>query len=455
MSDFVTERIICKFASNSRPSNMRYFNITNPDSTINFRDAVTNCIADDGSMYLPCSFTKIPQAFINNMPDMNLREIAYVTSNVFIGDKIEPEAVKRIVDYAFPVELPLIELASRRFVLELFHGPTMSFKDMGVNFLAGVMQYFNRRDRRKINVLVSSTGNTAAAVANAFGGVKDAEVFILYPKNAMAKISLPAFKPEMSNIHIVEVGGNIDDCKRIILETLIDKQLNDRLIMTSANSVNIARIIAQVAIFYYAGAQLKRLGIDLSKTDFALPSGNLSMITAGIFAKMTGLKCGSLIAACNANKGFDAYLKQGALNDEAPCCTVARFIDTAHPSNLPRIKALYNNDIEAMRIDLSSASIDDDKIAKTIISTIESSGYVVDPHTAVGLASLDLRLDQTAPAVVFATAHPLRSAEYLSEITGKNIEQNQQSKRFDYKTWKRVFLPPTFPALRKYILSCQ
>lgn len=434
---------------------MRYYNITNPDRTIDFRNAVTDCIAADGGMYLPYSFTGIPQAFINNLPDMNLREIAYVTSKVFIGDEIEPEAIKLIADYAFPLELPIVELSPHRFVLELFHGPTLSFKDMGVNFLAGVMQYFNRKDSRKINVLVSSTGNTASAVANAFGGVKDAEVFILYPKNAMAKVALPAFKPEMSNIHIVEVGGNIDDCKRIILSALSDKQLNERLMLTSANSVNIARIIAQVAIFFYAGAQLKKLGIDPGKTDFALPSGNLSMVTAGVFAKRIGLSCCSLLAACNANQGFDYFLRNGVLTDAVPQSTAARFIDTASPSNLPRIMALYHDNLEAMYHDLSSASVSDEMIAQTIVSTMQSTGYIADPHTAVGIAALDMREDPAASGVVFATAHPSRSADYISEITGLPSEQNSYSKRFDYKTWKRVFMPPTFPALRKYILSCQ
>lgn len=434
---------------------MNYYNTNDPDITTVFFDAMTDCIGIGGGLYLPASFPTVPQAFINNMSDMSLKEIAYVTSNLFLGSDMDSETIKSIVDNAYPAEFPMIPLPRDRFVLELFHGPTMSFKDIGIRFLAGMIRHLRYCGGRKVNVLVSSTGNTASAVIEAFGGIDDAEVFILQPKTSCCRLFCPCCSEMPANIHVLDVDGNIDDCKDMVLTAMSDRRLKDKVLMTSANSVNVARIIAQIAIFFYASARLKSRRIDPAVTDFSLPSGNLSLLTAGVFARNIGLKSGMLIAACNANNCFDSFLKTGIVSSRPPVSTPARFMDTAHPSNLPRIKALYHDNITAMRRDITSASIANQLIAETIYSIDRSFGYLADPHTAVGIAALDTRADSSAPAIVFATAHPLRSAEYMSEICGRTFKQKASGNRYSIKTTKRVILPPTFPALRKYILSCQ
>lgn len=434
---------------------MNYYNTNNPDITTAFFDAMTDCIGADGGLYLPTSFPTVPTAFINNMSDMSLREIAYVTSNLFLGSDMDSEAIKYIVDKAFPAEFRMVGLPSDTYVLELFHGPTMSFKDIGIRFLAGMIRYLRRYGGRKVSVLVSSTGNTASAVIDAFGDIDDADVFILQPKSSGNRLFCSGCRELPANIHILDIDGNIDDCKDMVTKAMSDPLLKDKTLMTSANSVNVARIIAQVAIFFYASARLRACGVDASAVDFSLPSGNLSLLTAGVFARSIGLKSGTLIAACNANSCFDSYLKTGILSAKTPVSTPARFMDTAHPSNLPRIKALYHGDVDAMRRDILSASIGNALIAQTIYNLDRTTGYVADPHTAVGIAALDARPDRSRPAIVFATAHPLRSADYMAEICGRPFKQNSSDNRFNIKTSKRIILPPTFPALRKYILSCQ
>lgn len=434
---------------------MNYFNTNNPEITTDFFDAITDCIGVGGGLYIPASFPTVPQAFINNMPDMSLREIAYVTSNLFLNSDMDSATIKNIVDNAFPPEFPVIRLSDNRYVLELFHGPSMSFKDVGIRFLAGILSHLQKRFGRKVHVLVSSTGNTASAVIDAFGGAEGVEVFILQPKNSHNCLFSTRLNVIPANIHILDIDGNIDDCKNMITKTMSDSLFENTLLMTSANSVNIARIIAQVAMFFYASARLKSLGKNPEIVDFSLPSGNLSLLTAGVFAHNIGLKSGKLIAACNANNSFDIFMKNGVFSERTPVTTPARFMDTASPSNLSRLRAMYHDDIEAMRRDIFSSSIDSQHIAQTIYDTDRSCGYVADPHTAVGLAALDMRSDSSVPGIVFGTAHPLRSAGYMSEILGRPLKQNQSDGSYNLKTFKRTILPPTFPAIRKFILSCQ
>ncbi len=431
---------------------MRYYNINNPDATTDFQNAVTDCIGDKGGLYIPASFPVVPQAFINNMGEMSLKEIAYVTSNIFFGSDIKSETIKHIVDNAFPDDFPMMELPGNKYVFELFHGPTLTFKDIGIRFLAGLLQHLSINDRRNIKVLVSSTGNTAAAVIDAFDGLSNIDVFVLQPKKAETNTFIPHNRRASENVHMIQVDGNIDDCKTMITSAMTDAALKEKALMTSANSVNIARIIAQVAFFFYAAAKLRSKLNDISKIDFSLPSGNLSLLAAGVFAKKIGLQFGKLIAACNANNNFDIYIKTGRMSFKPTVSTPARFMDTSAPSNFPRINALYHDDIDAIRHDISSASIGNVIIDETIFA-LSRSGYIADPHTAVGIAALDRRPDNSVPGVAFATAHPKRSLDYMHKICGLTFEQYQNCVRFDNKAHKKVILPPTYPALRKFILS--
>lgn len=432
---------------------MRYYDIKNQVDTVGLYDAVVDCVTTCGGMYLPKTNLNIPKAFLNNMDGMSLSEIAYVISDLFLSPDIDSSSVKTIVEKAFNFELPLVRLADNRFVLELFHGPTMAFKDIGVSFMAEIMRFFRQQKSLPVKVVVSSTGNTASAVANACSSIDGVNVYILVPRSSAGDLAMPKWTPEMNNIHLFEVAGDIDDCKNMISAAFVDKSLRNKCILTSSNSVNISRIISQVALFFYAASRLKPEGVSPDNVPFSMPSGNLSMLTAGILSKLAGLRCGKLIAACNANNLFDIYLKGGQLLHKSVVHTQARYMDTALPLNMPRIEALYGHDLDAMRRDIQSATISDQMIIDTIVGYHNRYSYVMDPHTAVAMAAMDMLYGADKFGLVFATASPARSAQLLNSLSITTTEQNKAKERFDSKSWRRTIIPPTYPALRKALLE--
>lgn len=386
---------------------------------------------------------------------MSLQEIAYVTTNMFLGADVDSATLKEIVDGSMNFEVPLIKISDNRYVLELFHGPTMAFKDFGAGFMSRLVQAFNRHDGTKLNVLVATTGNTGAAVASGFSDSEDVNVFILYPHNRIAKDITAQMVGVGSNVHAVEVGGSIDDCKAMVASAFADTTLRNKVLLTSANSVNFARLIPQIALFFHAFARLKSKGEDPSEIDIALPSGNLSMLTSGLLAKRAGLECGRLIAACNSNNAFDVFLKSGNLTPHPTVSTMARFMDMSSPSNLPRLMALCGGSIDRLRQDVGSATVVDAMIERTMCETLASTGYLADPHTAVGLAVLDLRKQPQRKGLVFATAHPMKSADIVEKVIGRTLTQRHDDFNNIHKRNIAAKLPATYPALRKYILSNQ
>lgn len=434
---------------------MKYYSTNNKSVSVGLRDAVIDCMSSDGGLYMPEGLPVIPRAFINNMSDMSLQEIAYVTTNMFFGADVDSVTLKEIVDGSMTFEVPLVEISDNRYVLELFHGPTMAFKDLGAGFMSRLVQAFNRHDGTKLNVLVATTGNTGAAVASGFSDSEDVNVFILYPHNRVAKDITAQMAGVGSNIHAIEVGGNIDDCKAMMASAFADVSLRQKVLLTSANSVNFARLIPQIALFFHAFACMKSIGVDPTEVDIAMPSGNLSMLTSGLLAKRAGLDCGRLIAACNSNNSFDMFLKSGCLASRPTVSTLARFMDMSSSVNLPRIMALCDGSVDRLRQDVGSATVVDALIERTMCETLSSTGYIADPHTAVGLAALDMRQQPQRKGLVFATAHPLKSADVVEKVTGRQLSRHNAGINNAQKRNVAAKLPATYPALRKYILSNQ
>lgn len=434
---------------------MKYYSTKNQSVPVGLRDAVIDCVSSDGGLYMPEELPLIPRAFINNMPDMSLQEIAYVTTNMFLGADMDSATLKAIVDGSMNFDVPLVRISENRYVLELFHGPTMAFKDFGAGFMSRLVQAFNRHDGTKLNVLVATTGNTGAAVASGFSNSEDVNVFILYPHNKVGHDLANRMSDVGSNVHAIEVGGSIDDCKSMVAAAFADPALRKKLLLTSANSVNFARLMPQIALFFHAFARLKSLGESPADADIALPSGNLSMLTSGLLAKRAGLDCGHLIAACNSNNAFDVFLKSGELLPRPTVSTLARFMDMSSPSNLPRIMDLCDGSIDKLRQDVGSATVVDGLIENTMRETLASTGYVADPHTAVGLAALDMRQQPERKGIVFATAHPAKSAIEVERVTGRKIERQQAASDNPHKKNHAARLSATYPALRKYLLSNQ
>lgn len=418
-------------------------------------EAVTSSVPQAGGLYMPEYLPPIPGAFVHNASEMSLREIAYAMTNVFMGSDIGSAVIKEVVDHALSFPVPLVKIDDKVYVLELFHGPTNVFKDIGSRFLAGFFDSLNPRDGTQLNVLVSTNGNTGLAVANAFAGRSDIKVFILYPQGAVARREAIKMKSVGDNIFPIEIGGGIDDCKAIIRSAFADKALRERVLITAANSSNIARLMPQVALFFYGMGQLEKMGVKPCDVDVAVPSGNLGLLTSGLIAKRIGLQCNRLIAACNANNAFDRILRTGQFESQPTIGTFARLMDMSTPSNLPRLLALAGGNIDDLRRDVLSSTTSDDLIAKTIRSVYDKTGYIADPHTAVALASLDFREECSCPALVMATADPKRSPDVMKAIMGMDYEPKSKLQHLPYNTSKLDRLPPTYPAFKKYLLSHQ
>lgn len=434
---------------------MKYYSTSMPDFKVSMHEAVISCIPQTGGLYMPEALPRVPSAFIHNTCDMSLREIAYAMTNVFMGSDISSATIKKVIDDALSFETPIVKLADGLYVLELFHGPTNVFKDIGSRFLAGFFNSLNPHDGTKLNVLVTTAGNTGMAVAKAFAGKEDINVFILCPHGTVSRDDSARMKTAGPNIHTIEIGGTIDDCKSIVASAFSDKSLRENVLLTTANSTNFARLMPQVALFFYGVGHLANEGIKPSDIDIAVPSGNLGMLTSGLMAKRIGLQCNKLVAACNANNTFDRFVKTGEYAPASTVTTYSRHMDMSSPSNLPRLLALSNGNLEDLRSDIVSATVTDTQIGDIIRTVYKKNGYVADPHTAMAIASLDFRADRTKPALVMATAHPAKYPEVMKAVLGSDYESPRQSPLALSQLARPDRLPPTYPAFKKYLLSHQ
>lgn len=434
---------------------MKYYSTSMPDFKVSMHEAVTSCIPQSGGLYMPEALPRVPSAFIHNTSYMTLREIAYAMTDVFMVSDISSATIKKVIDEALSFEAPIVKLTDRLYILELFHGPTNVFKDIGSRFLAGFFNSLNPHDGTKLNVLVATTGNTGMAVANAFAGKEDINVFILFPHGAVSRDAIAKMKTSGPNIYAVEIGGTIDDCRAIVSSAFSDKSLRENVLLTTANSTNFARLMPQVALFFYGVGQLAKEGVKPADVDIAVPSGNLGMLTSGLIAKRIGLQCNKLIAACNANNAFDRFLKTGEFSPVSTVTTYARLMDISSPSNLPRLYALSNGNLESLREDIISVTVTDNQIADTIKSVYEKTGYVADPHTAVAIASLGSRADETKPALIMSTAHHSKSPAVMKAILGSKYELPCQSTAPLTQLTRPDRLPASYPAFKKYLLSHQ
>lgn len=437
---------------------MRYISTTSTHST-DLRGAVLHSIAPDGSLYLPESMPQIPRALFNNIEEMNLREVAYVVVSNLLGSDVDLARLKAIVDATFSFPFPLKTLHPGLDVLELFDGPTLAFKDIGARFLAEFFKIFHERsDVRKV-ALVATTGNTGAAIANAFGGLKDTPVVILFPRGALSRSEQAMFTTIGANIHALDVSGNISQCKKMVREALCDPSLGGIVEPICVNTHNILRIIPQVVFYFYAYSRLKSRYGKADGFTVAIPCGCLSSLTAAVMAKRMGLPMGRIIAGCNANDDFPRILNGEISLDKVNVNsrpTIAKAMDTGYPTNLERLISLYGGSRQAAGADITATSLSDSQIADVIVDELCRSRYMADPHTATALGALRMAgIDGSpeAPAVVLATAHPAKSLDIMTSITGRAIELPLQLTRFMGKGSAPDKIPPTYPALRRFLTT--
>lgn len=433
---------------------MLYYSTSGNAPKTTLQDAVVKGLAPDKGLYMPEHIPTIPKAFFNNIGEMSLQDIAYVVANTLFGDDIESETLKEIVNDTLNFDIPLVHVADNKYSLELFHGPTLAFKDVGARFMARLLGYFNKKNGTKdVNVLVATSGDTGSAVANGFLGVPGVNVFVLYPKGKVSKIQEAQFTTLGKNITALEISGTFDDCQALVKNAFMDEELNEKLQLTSANSINVARFLPQMFYYFYAYSQLAKMGKPLDNIVVSVPSGNFGNITAGLIGKKMGLPIKRFIAANNRNDIFYQYLMSGVYNPRPSIATIANAMDVGAPSNFARILDLYDNSHEAISKEISGCTYTDEQIAETLKDTYDKTGYLLDPHGAVGYRSLVEGLDNNEIGVFLETAHPAKFKETVESIIEDEINIPAKLASFMKGTKSTVKLSSAFPAFKKYLMS--
>jgi threonine synthase len=420
---------------------------------VSLREAVLRGTAPDGGLYMPVEMPKLPDDFSARLRSLSLPEMATETCTLFLGDDIPPGVLAEIVNRSFDFPVPLVSLTGKLHVLELFHGPTLAFKDFGARFMARLMGYFVRETGEHLTVIVATSGDTGSGVAHAFLGVPGIRVVILYPAGRVSDAQEKQFTTLGQNITALEVAGSFDDCQRLAKQALADPVLAGTLTITSANSINIARLIPQM-FYYFAG--VSQLRDPETPVVFSVPSGNFGNLTAGLFAKHIGLPVAQFIAATNANDVVPEFLRSGQLIPRASKHTLSNAMDVGNPSNFARILDLYDNDLRAIRADIWGCSFSDEETLRAMHEVHQKHGYLLDPHTAIGVLgweSLAKQNRNSAQGIVLATAHPAKFAETVARATGVRAEMPERLARFLERDKQSIPLPNRFPALQEFLLS--
>lgn len=432
---------------------MKYYSTNGKAPEADLHKAVVKGLAEDKGLYMPETLKKLPQDFFDNIQDMSFQEISYRVADAFFGEDVPADTLKKIVYDTLSFDCPTVKVNDNIYSLELFHGPTLAFKDVGARFMARLLGHFiNQEGKEEVNVLVATSGDTGSAVANGFLGVEGIHVYVLYPKGKVSAIQECQFTTLGKNITAVEVDGVFDDCQALVKSAFMDNDLNKQMKLTSANSINVARFLPQSFYYFYAYAQMKKLGLA-DNLVVCVPSGNFGNITSGLFAKKMGLPIKRFIAANNANDIFYKYLQTGVYEPKASVQTIANAMDVGDPSNFARIIDLYKNDHDAICADVSGATFTDEQIAETIKAVSDKYGYICDPHGACGYRALETGLKEGETGVFLETAHPAKFKSTVESIIGHEIEIPQKLAEFMKGTKQSIQMPKNFEDFKEYLLS--
>ena len=405
---------------------MHYYSLSNPNETTNFAQAVVNGIAPDRGLYFPSEIPRLPASFFDKIEEMDVHEMALTAIQAFVGDEIPKEELERIVKTTLDFEFPVVPVEDQIGSLELFHGPTLAFKDVGARFMAQCLGYFNKQNStQKVTVLVATSGDTGGAVANGFLGVEGIEVVILYPKGKVSKVQEQQLTTLGQNITALEVDGVFDDCQDMVKTAFLDNEITSQRTLTSANSINVARWLPQMLYYFLAYRQLKHKNKPLV---VAVPSGNFGNICAGMIAQQMGLPIDHFVAATNVNDAVPAYLKSGNYQPVKTTPTISNAMDVGDPSNFVRIQKIYGNDFENLSQHLSGYRFNDEETRTAMKHIHTSSGYVADPHGAVGYLGLKKYLENHPDkyGIFLETAHPVKFLSTVEETLETKVELPQR-----------------------------
>lgn len=403
---------------------MRYYSLNNSSPLTSFKKAVQNGIAPDRGLYFPEKITPISKDFIKNISDYSNEEIAYEVIKQFIGDEIPDTNLKEIIKKTISFDFPVVNLDENIGSLELFHGPTMAFKDVGARFMSQCLEYFNQNKTEDITVLVATSGDTGGAVASGFLNAKGVQVVILYPKGKVSEIQEKQLTTLGNNITALEVDGVFDDCQEMVKSAFLDKNISRNL--TSANSINVARWLPQMFYFFFAYKQVSKKYKDII---FSVPSGNFGNICAGLLAQKLGLPIKHFIASTNINDTVPKYLINGVYDPKPSKATISNAMDVGNPSNFIRIQELFNKNLSSLKKSFSSYSFSDDETKIMMKSIHDKFNYISEPHGAIGYLGLKkYGLKTNEFGVFLETAHPVKFLEVVEETLTVNVEIPPQIK---------------------------
>ena len=402
---------------------------------------------------MPYEIKPLPKSFFDEIENLSFQEIAYRVADAFFGEDIPAETLKHIVYDTLNFDVPAVKVKDNIYSLELFHGPTLAFKDVGGRFMARLLGYFIRKEGKKeVNVHVATSGDTGSAVANGFLGVEGIHVYVLYPKGKVSEIQEKQFTTLGKTIAAIEVDGTYDDCQALVKTAFMDKELNAHMQLTSANSINVARFLPQSFYYFYAYAQMKKQGLA-DNLVVCVPSGNFGNITAGLFGKKMGLPIKRFIAANNRNDIFYQYLKTGEYNPRPSIATIANAMDVGDPSNFARIIDLYGGSHDKIATEISGETYTDEQISETVQKVYEETGYLLDPHGACGYRALTEELQPGEIGVFLETAHPAKFLQTVQNIIGAEVKIPEKLQEFMRGKQLSVPMSKDFASFKEYLMK--
>jgi len=429
---------------------MNYYSTNNRSRLTPLREAVIRGLADDSGLFMPESLPVLPAGFIKDIQQYSFPEISMEIARQFFAGDVPLTELEQIVNGAINFDTPLVQVRDGIYSLELFHGPTLAFKDVGARFMARLLGYFVRDLDSMVHVLVATSGDTGSAVASGFYQVPGIHVHILYPSGLVSEIQEKQFTTLGGNITALEVGGSFDDCQRLVKTAFNDPQLRDRLFLTSANSINLARLLPQT--FYYFN-MLAQLPGSSGKLVVSVPSGNFGNLTAGMIAHKMGLPVSRFIAATNINDVVPEYLDSGVFTPRPSIPTLANAMDVGNPSNFVRILDMYEQSLPALSAILSSEVSSDEDMRSTIAEVWKDHGYLLEPHGATGYRSLLNQMEEGETGVFLETAHPAKFRETVEEATGNRVDIPDRLSKHLQEPGQSIPLSAEFDDFKSYLLS--
>ena len=433
---------------------MTYYSTNHLSPQATLEEVVVKGLAADKGLFMPCTIKPLPATFYDEIHHLSFQEIAYRVADAFFGEDVPADVLKQIVYDTLNFDVPLVQVSPNIYSLELFHGPTLAFKDVGGRFMARLLGYFIRKEGKKqVNVLVATSGDTGSAVANGFLGVEGIHVYVLYPKGKVSEIQEKQFTTLGQNITALEVDGTFDDCQALVKSAFMDPELNARLQLTSANSINLARFLPQAFYYFYAYAQAVSRVADPSKLVICVPSGNFGNITAGLFGKRMGLPVERFIAANNRNDIFYQYLQTGVYSPRPSVTTIANAMDVGDPSNFARVLDLYQGSHTAISAEISGATYTDEQIAETMQQVWREHHYLLDPHGTCGYRALQEGLQPGETGIFLETAHPAKFKDTVERIIGEPITIPEKLQAFMQGTKQSLPMSRNFASFKEYLMG--